>query len=355
MVALSVIVPVYNVERYLSECIDSLIAQCFQDFELLLIDDGSLDNSGLICDKYAEQNKRIRVFHKKNEGVSSARNYGIEHASGKWITFVDADDFVGIDFLKGLYYPIFNGLIVDFVHGGCSNFWNGKSVTVNQSYDYYVGNDKGKLFSSFRGLAVSKLFKTEIIRENGLMFDDNMKIAEDMAFTMDYLHYVDSYAFVETTCYYYRQDNDNSATHTNNHLSYSIARKGFIHLFESTVSYVNQFGLSSEESQLRFEQRAEQYLRVLKSMYYDKSFNRKKRVSLLESESRTVYFDLLSYVLPSSRFYRESQLLIKKRFLRYDFYQYIYVMVSLSKQRVSRLLASFREFWEQQTKNTHTF
>ena len=89
---ISVIVPVYNVEMFLRRCIDSILAQTFTDFELLLIDDGSKDKSGEICDEYATKDVRIRVFHKQNGGVSSARNVGLNHAIGEYICFCDADD-----------------------------------------------------------------------------------------------------------------------------------------------------------------------------------------------------------------------------------------------------------------------
>ena len=92
MLLISVIVPVYNAENFLHRCIDSILSQSFQSFELLLIDDGSTDSSGVICDKYAQNDKRIRVFHKSNGGVTSARSLGVDNAKGEWITFVDADD-----------------------------------------------------------------------------------------------------------------------------------------------------------------------------------------------------------------------------------------------------------------------
>lgn len=92
MSLISIIVPVYNTEPYLSRCIDSILCQSFIDFELLLIDDGSSDGSGKICDAYAEKESRIRVFHKENGGVSSARNLGLEMARGEWVCFVDSDD-----------------------------------------------------------------------------------------------------------------------------------------------------------------------------------------------------------------------------------------------------------------------
>ena len=101
--AISVIVPVYNTEKYLHRCVDSILAQTFTDFELLLIDDGSTDSSGAICDEYAQKDSRVRVFHKENGGVSSARNLGLDKAKGKWVTFVDSDDWIKESFLNKLY------------------------------------------------------------------------------------------------------------------------------------------------------------------------------------------------------------------------------------------------------------
>lgn len=97
---ISVIVPLYNIEIYLCRCIDAILKQTYEDFELLLIDDGSTDSSGKICDSYASLDSRVRVFHKENEGVAKARNYGLERTKGEYITFIDADDYVGKEYLK---------------------------------------------------------------------------------------------------------------------------------------------------------------------------------------------------------------------------------------------------------------
>ena len=112
----SIIVPVYNVEKYLQRCIESILTQTETDFELLLIDDGSKDKSGLICDEYAQKDKRVNVIHKENGGVSSARNLGIEKANGEWMCFIDADDYVRQDFLSDIQQYLFND--VDIVHWG---------------------------------------------------------------------------------------------------------------------------------------------------------------------------------------------------------------------------------------------
>ena len=107
----SIIVPVYNVEKYLQRCIESILTQTETDFELLLIDDGSKDKSGLICDEYAQKDKRVNVIHKENGGVSSARNLGIEKANGEWMCFIDADDYVRQDFLSDIQQYLFNARI----------------------------------------------------------------------------------------------------------------------------------------------------------------------------------------------------------------------------------------------------
>lgn len=103
---ISIIVPVYNVDAYLKQCIDSILNQKYENFELLLVDDGSTDKSGDICDVYGKRDKRVRVFHKKNGGVSSARNVGLDNAKGDWIAFVDSDDIVTPSYLSGLYSDV---------------------------------------------------------------------------------------------------------------------------------------------------------------------------------------------------------------------------------------------------------
>ena len=100
---ISIIVPVYNVEKYLKRCIDSILNQSFTDFELILVDDGSTDNSGEIIDEYAIKDERIKVIHKENGGLSSARNVGIEYSKGNYIAFVDSDDYINKNMYKILY------------------------------------------------------------------------------------------------------------------------------------------------------------------------------------------------------------------------------------------------------------
>jgi glycosyltransferase involved in cell wall biosynthesis len=120
MAIVSIIVPVYNVEKYLAQCLDSLIMQTLKNIEIILIDDGSTDNSGLICDEYAAQDSRIKVIHKKNGGASDTRNAGLKSMNGDFVSFVDGDDFVADDYIQTLYnLLITNGgdiACIQFIH-----------------------------------------------------------------------------------------------------------------------------------------------------------------------------------------------------------------------------------------------
>ena len=123
---ISIIVPVYNAEKYLHRCVDSILAQTFTDFELLLINDGSKDNSGKICDEYAAKDPRVRVFHKENGGVSSARNMGLDNAKGEWVTFVDSDDWL----VHNIYEKMLHKLVeenADLCLCDINMYWGGES------------------------------------------------------------------------------------------------------------------------------------------------------------------------------------------------------------------------------------
>lgn len=184
---ISVIVPVYNTEQYLHRCIDSVLAQTYQDFELLLIDDGSKDSSGAICDEYAVGDSRVKVFHKENGGVSSARNVGLDHARGEWITFVDSDDYIEENFLKS-----FEGnLDADLVVGNMVICEDGKLPSdikvgiLPGIYTHIQSALKGNLTNHAFCAPWGKLFYKECIGD--LHFDVRMTICEDTKFVYNYI------------------------------------------------------------------------------------------------------------------------------------------------------------------------
>lgn len=216
----SIIIPVYNTEKYLTKCIESILKQDYTDFELLLIDDGSKDKSGLICDKYAKKDKRIKVFHKENGGVSSARNLGIEKSKGKYISFVDADDEVRPTYLNKLNNYIQQSDIVFFpsiwIHEDKSkliiladNFYSEKYDSIEQEILLLMKNDSG--YNLF-GYTWNKIFKADIIKEKDIKFIDNLAVSEDEIFTLDYCRFIKSMMVISTPLYnYYRKNN--SLTH----------------------------------------------------------------------------------------------------------------------------------------------
>lgn len=298
MPKVSIIVPVYKVEKYIQKCLDSIISQTFTDWECLLIDDGSPDKSGEICDEYAAKDPRFSVFHKPNGGVSSARNLGLDHARGEWVTFVDADDMIQPGFLSALLVPTIDYADLDFVQAGCCNYRNGKIVGLEQQYDFYVGNDPAFLFNNFRGLTVSKLFRLENVNRGShglpLRFDERMRIAEDMAFTLDYILNVKRYAFVSETGYLYRRDNEGSATKKTLTPNFDIELHSFEHNYRSTLSFINQYHLSEQEVEIRLQQRGNQLHRVFESVFFaKKSF--KAKVSTVKSLRKSEYFSIIKY------------------------------------------------------------
>ena len=185
MPKISVIVPVYNVGRYVEKTIKSILRQTFEDFELILVDDGSTDNSGKICDEYSEKDNRIRVIHKENEGVSSARNTGLDEALGEYIGFVDGDDCIAGDMYEMLYNDIVKNNADIAICGICNYFKGGRRTRQSNINGFWKFNNvealkevlEDRLFSVN---PVNKLYKKELF--------DNLRypagrIAEDAFLT----------------------------------------------------------------------------------------------------------------------------------------------------------------------------
>lgn len=205
MSSISVIVPVYNAEKYIAQCIDSILSQTFSDFELLLIDDGSKDHSGAICDEYAAKDSRVRVFHKENGGVSSARNLGLDEAEGEWITFVDSDDFIAPDFCEILL----DNEDCDFVVASYETFGKSsfrhilKESLCSKNELLLLLNDY--LAHPHFSTPWGKMYKKHILDAHKLRFIINIDSTEDTLFTYEYLLYVNSLKTKGDVVYYYRQ------------------------------------------------------------------------------------------------------------------------------------------------------
>lgn len=190
MPKVSIIVPVYNTEEFIRTCLDSIIAQTFKDFEVIIIDDGSTDNCGKICDEYALEDNRIKVFHRKNHGISSTRNYGLSNAQGEFVCFVDSDDFIHPRMIEALYNEIIKG---DYSFCMCleQNVEKmellGKSETIEKC-ETKVINEANCIYGiTHEGFdkrhfvhCLAKLYKKDIL--DGLEFDEEISLSEDMLY-----------------------------------------------------------------------------------------------------------------------------------------------------------------------------
>ena len=207
---ISVIVPVYKAEAYLHRCVDSLLAQTFTDFEVLLVDDGSPDRSGEICDEYARKDSRVRVFHKENGGVSSARNVGLDNARGEWICFVDSDDWLSENAM--LYCSSFfeEADLIRFSYVAILSE-DGKEQSVYQLKNFQTKNELlAQVIEQKTYVAVwGGIYKRELFSSN-LRFDCTLSIGEDW---LVYLVLVDrsaSIRFVNKPLYKYNRYNEGS-------------------------------------------------------------------------------------------------------------------------------------------------
>ncbi len=250
--AISVIVPVYNREKKLSKCVESILSQSFENFELILVDDGSTDASLEVCNRYAERDDRVKVMHKSNGGVSSARNVGLCSLRGEYITFIDSDDYIESDFFQYAYSKSKEYNADIFATRSFIETWNNNVVT-NRTYDEYsegLCDVKGALEDwavqgcrSGSWLVVwGKLYKANIIIDNSLGFDTSMKWGEDTCFNLDVLSKSKKIYCSKECFYHYVKEDKESLTSGLNKDGYDIQFK----ILESRKKIMNMFGCSSK-------------------------------------------------------------------------------------------------------------
>lgn len=215
---ISVIVPVYNVEAYIAECIESLVVQTYKNIEIILIDDGSKDDSGRICDDWAVRDSRIKVVHIKNQGVSHARNVGLKRATGRYIGFVDADDWVEPDF----YEILIRGIIDNNTDAAGSGYTReektGGVVTLRKGMPKVFS--RGEILQEIFSCNIpkllywelcDKLFKKELI--TNIYLDESIAVGEDMLFFWQIMKRAERFAYVPSYKYHYRM-REGSAVHS---------------------------------------------------------------------------------------------------------------------------------------------
>lgn len=262
----SIIIPVYNADKYIEKCIESIISQDRNKFEIIVVDDGSTDKTGIICDKYSNKYSNIKVFHTENKGVSRARNLGLSEAIGDYILFVDADDWVTSDYIDVISKEI-EGVDLLF-------FSNNRVIDekiIKQSYgDAYVENraESEELILNIKkqkyeyfGFTWNKCFNRNIISKNNILFVNDLSVREDEVFTNIYCSYVNSIKFIKKILYNYREQTTGLTCKKKSQDEWKLLCKS---LDESTNRISDQRLLFYEKSRImRF------YLYYIKSYNFD--------------------------------------------------------------------------------------
>ncbi len=218
MATLSVIVPVYNVEKYLPACLDSILKQTGFEFEIILVDDGSTDSSSKICDEYSKRDSRIRVLHESNRGVSVARNTGVSWATGEYVAFVDSDDELVPDAYQTCASYIEKNLEVDCLIYGYHVIKYQKTYSIIPKAGIYTRCDLGKaytelLLSFLINSPWNKIYRREVISSSGAYFPKEMALGEDLIYNNCYLRKCQQVAVLGKVLYnYYHRDNGSLTT-----------------------------------------------------------------------------------------------------------------------------------------------
>ena len=311
---ITVVFPVYNTGKYLPKAMDAMLAQTYQDFEIILVDDGSTDGSGDTCEQQAARRPGTRVFHKKNGGVSSARNCGIDNARGDFIIFPDPDDWVEPNYLETLVsLREKNGADLSvcgrFDHiDGRVRIWNeGASPAL---LDQEKALDQLVRPNVFCGYAWNKLYSLQLIRQHGLRFDEELHFAQDLYFAVRYFLLIRSVAFDPVPLYHYNHDSGGvTASYTPlspKKLSCFLTYRKIAELTEASHPHIADLARSTQchlalqyiYIYYRTGMKDASVLKMLKQNYLD------HRACYLKGDAYTAYDKRFSWMVPvSTRLY----------------------------------------------------
>ncbi len=291
MPLVSIIVPVYKAENVLYHCVDSILSQTFDDFELILVDDGSPDNSGKICDDYAAKDERIKVVHKGNDGVSMARNTGIEHSSGKYICFIDSDDYIRNDYLENLIYAKTNNPQYDNIWCKFRTVDNYKEELSPKGIEIAVEEYSVKDIMTLHEMWLDagpycKLYDREIIINNHIFFPTDITLGEDLSFNFCYLDNTNGkIAVINNTLYYYYTGDQNSLSNR----YYPDMFNLYIRLNNMMLSYLTKWKCDSKQLKKFYNASFFKYECVLKNTLSKKNkLSKREKIkynnSIIESE-----------------------------------------------------------------------
>lgn len=313
MEKISIIIPIYNAEKYLDECINSILNQTYTNIEILLIDDGSTDSSSLICNRYCKKHKNIITYHLNNGGVSKARNYGIDRATGEYIIFIDSDDIIDRYMIEKMI-NIVNEKNVELAICGYKYKYKNKIIDSNFKYNCYMTVEQAKkeifMPDSIRGYCVNKIFKRKILIENNIRFNEKIKICEDMLFVFEYISHINKIYVINDELYYYRIRKTSASNEGNeNDLTVFDALKNIYKLDNKAIEYSKSF-----YSYLYFK-----YLWLLKKTGKIKNIPKVKLINILKDKGinnkKKIY--ILYYII-MPRFLRN--IFKEKKQSKYNYY-----------------------------------
>lgn len=255
---ITVVIPVYNVQNYLRDCLDSVETQTYRQMEVILVDDGSTDQSGAICDEYAGRDSRIRVFHTENRGVSAARNLGIENAAGAYVVFVDADDGIHRQLLE-LYMKMEDSRAVLLCEASsCVKDLQVEISKLPETKDYAI-QQFGDFFADDQvNVPWNKLYRMDLLRKYKIRFPENKNIGEDLLFNLDYLRHAPTwYRIIQTPLYYYREEREGSLSNRYRKNMFQIQQE----LFGSLKLFLKDMHAWNEEN-----------AKIYYSLYWDRLY-----------------------------------------------------------------------------------
>ena len=284
MKKISVIVPVYNAEKYIDRCIQSIIAQTYTNLEVILADDGSPDNSGAICDEWAKKDDRIRVIHKPNGGVSSARNTGLDAAMGDYIAFVDSDDTVKSNWLSDLM-DMNKAFDADLITFGTEKIMDGQVINT-ESMPTFFASDRDELsqhfcrfFEDVFGSVCTKLYKRNIIQSFHIRFDRTLSINEDAFFDYAFIPQAIKIINCENCYYQYHYYKNSSSNKGRDDMAQVFIRRRPVHdEFVKKMGY-EHIGLPTGEDMLKIGI----YFQFLQATTANNSFSFSQRIRILDS------------------------------------------------------------------------
>lgn len=279
----SIISPVYKTEPYLRDFLNSVVCQSYHDFEVILVDDGSPDNSGAICDEYSNLYSNVRTIHKLNGGVGSARNAGIEVAKGEWVLFYDSDDIVKPHALQKIYEAIENDPTTDVVIYSIEEIsQDGKSVSYLlpiSAPDHFCRKEIEQIIypyfcksASFLNSPVSKAFKLSVIKNHGIRFQKRVR-GEDWLFCLDYFRVIRSACTVPDVLYSYMR-NDSSAMSKYCPAQFQL----WCENWEYKISLVTDYDLKVSLNSMKREMLAKVYYHILETLTYESGSIREESV-----------------------------------------------------------------------------